>query len=64
MSIETLTAFDKLNIAVCAVNRANQALFDDRRFSDEYDTAMLWKGHRLSQTTLPTAGLYHYATVA
>ena len=45
-----LTAFAKLNLATCAAKRAKSHWTDDRRFSDEYATAMLWKGHRVVQT--------------
>lgn len=45
-----LTTFDKLNLAACAAKRARDCWMDDVRFSGEYSTAMLWKGHRVVQT--------------
>ena len=45
-----LTTFDKLNLATCAAERARAHWMDDLRFSGEYATAMLWKGHRVVQT--------------
>jgi len=45
-----MTDFCKINLAACAVRRAEDYILDQRRFSDEYKTALLWKGHRVYQT--------------
>ena len=46
-----LTTFDKINLAACAMRRARPLYNNQERFGGEYDTAMLWKGHRV-QTDL------------
>lgn len=47
--MEGLNPFDKINLAACAVARAKLHLSDSQRFKGEYDTALLWKGHRVTQ---------------
>jgi hypothetical protein len=37
-----LLFFQQLNIAACAARRARQNVIDNRRWSDEYDTARFW----------------------
>jgi hypothetical protein len=58
-----LSAFDKINLAACAVARANQAILSAERFTGEFDTAMLWKGHRVAQTQTPR-GVHAYRSPA
>ena len=50
-----LTTFDKINLAACAVRRAQANFKDDARFLGEFATASLWKSHRVVRSTL--AGL-------
>ena len=44
----TITLFDRINLANCAVQRAISAPVRDRaRFESEYDTARLWTKYRI-----------------
>jgi len=44
----SLTLFDRINLANCAVQRAIAAPIRDRvRFEDEYGTARLWAKYRI-----------------
>jgi hypothetical protein len=45
-----LSTFDKINLASCAAARANDNALSDERFSGEFQTVILWKGHRVIQT--------------
>lgn len=47
--VHHLDTFDKILLAACAVRRAQDNVLDSRRFRDEYETAMAWKGHRVVQ---------------
>jgi hypothetical protein len=52
----TLTIFDKVNLAACAVRRAQDQYaggrFDSDRFQREFETVRLWKGHNVYHTEL------------
>ncbi len=37
-----LSLFDRINVARCAVERANNNAIDRDRFVDEYTTAKMW----------------------
>jgi len=39
---ETLTLFDRINIAKCASDRAMQSVLNAERFTREYNTARMW----------------------
>ena len=41
-----LTLFDRINIANCAMRRANENVMDGDRFTDEYYTAKFWTRYR------------------
>jgi hypothetical protein len=43
---QELTFFDRLSIANCAKQRAEQNCCDSRRFSDEFFTARMWARYR------------------
>lgn len=58
-----LTTFDKINLAACAVKRAKAGMMDNDRFHGEFATAMLWKAHRVSRSTLQGKP-WGYVTVA
>lgn len=47
-----LTTFDKANLAVCAVRRAEANVLDENRFRGEFDTVNLWKAHRVIRSNL------------
>lgn len=42
-----LLFFQQLNIAACAAERARHNVLDERRWSDEYDTAKFWAGRKV-----------------
>lgn len=52
----TLTIFDKVNLAACAVARAQEQFtggsFNSDRFQRECQTARMWKGHDVYHTEL------------
>ena len=58
-----LTAFDKINLAACAAQRALPHYMNQERFDGEFATAMLWKGHRVVQTEL-SGKLWSYVSRA
>ena len=41
-----LSAFDKINLAACAVRRAQLTLTQPDRFRGEWDTMRVWRDHR------------------
>jgi hypothetical protein len=48
MSDQVITLFDRINLANCAMKRAEKvALYDDARFHGEYETVRLWSRHRV-----------------
>lgn len=42
-----LDTFDQINLAQCAMKRAQLNFMDSERFSGEYAAARLWKNHRI-----------------
>ena len=46
--MESLTLFDKIRLAECAVKRAELNVCDKERFLGEYLTASLWKVHSIN----------------
>lgn len=50
--LDSLTTFDKINIAACAARRACAHPTDTARFDGEYATAIMWRNHRVTQTVL------------
>ena len=43
---DSITLFDRINLAACAKRRAVDNVLDSTRFSGEYDTARLWIKYR------------------
>jgi hypothetical protein len=43
---DSLTLFDRINIAKCASTRAQQAVLDADRFTGEFQTARMWVRYR------------------
>jgi hypothetical protein len=41
-----LSLFDRINVARCAVERANNNAIDRDRFVDEYTTAKMWTRYK------------------
>jgi hypothetical protein len=47
----SLTMFDRINIAQCAVKRANENCSDEHRFHGEFCTARAWNKYKCYITT-------------
>jgi hypothetical protein len=45
-SERNLTLFDRINIASCAMKRAQDSWLDEKRFSGEFKTARMWTKYR------------------
>jgi hypothetical protein len=57
----SLTVFDKIHLAHCAIQRAQSNPSDKARFSGEYDSVFCWYNHRVSFLTTPLGPLsYSY----
>ena len=41
--VPTITLFDRINLAACAVKRAEENVTNTERFHGEYDTARMWQ---------------------
>ena len=41
--VPTITLFDRINLAACAVKRAEENVTNTERFYGEYDTARMWQ---------------------
>ena len=48
--IDSLTLFDRINLADCAKRRASANVLDTTRFDGEYHTAQLWMKYRCVNT--------------
>lgn len=46
LSGDSLTLFQRINLANCAMERAHQNVFDDARFHSEYNTARTWSKYK------------------
>ena len=46
LSGDSLTLFQRINIANCAMQRANEYVFDEARFNGEYKTARTWSKYK------------------
>lgn len=44
--IDELTLFDRINLAHCAMKRAEQYVCNNERFVGEYETARHWNKYR------------------
>ena len=40
--VQSLTLFDRINLAACAAKRAESNFMDEERYYAEYDTARMW----------------------
>ena len=54
-----LSLFDKINIAHCAMQRAQNKCGDVARFNGEYDTVVCWHNHRVAFIPSPKGPLSH-----
>ena len=45
-TLDYLNMFDRINVARCAVERANNNFHDRDRFVDEYKTAKMWTRYK------------------
>ncbi len=43
---DTLSLFDRINIAKCASDRAQQSVLNVERFTGEFQTARMWVRYR------------------
>ena len=43
--------FDRINLARCAMERANRHILDEKRFTGEYQTARAWTKYKCIITT-------------
>ena len=43
---DSITLFDRINLARCAMERANYHLLDEQRFTSEYYTARSWTKYK------------------
>jgi hypothetical protein len=44
--LDELTLFDRINLAACAMRRAQDHTLDEQRFYGEFKTARLWYKHK------------------
>ena len=52
MDDRIITLFDRINLANCAMMRANRThVADDVRFHGEYETARMWIKYRIYNST-------------
>ena len=49
---DSISLFDRINLARCAMERATSNAFDKQRFDGEYDTARSWTKYKCNITTL------------
>jgi len=47
MTDRTITLYDRINLAHCAMRRSETMFRDERRFQGEYETARLWIKYRI-----------------
>jgi len=45
-SLDELTLFDRINLAYCAMRRAEQHVCNEQRFLGEFQTTRLWNKYR------------------
>ena len=49
-----LSVFDKINLAHCAIQRAQSNLGNKARFDGEYDSVLCWFNHRVGFLSTPS----------
>jgi predicted membrane protein len=59
---KTLSVFDAINIAHCAMRRADQNSRNTRRFKAEFSTVMLWKNCQTFQHVTRDGQILHINT--
>jgi hypothetical protein len=57
-----LTVFDKIHLAHCAIQRAQNNFMDKARFVGEYDSVLCWYNHRVCFLTTPSGPLSYSET--
>lgn len=45
-SLDALTLFDRINLAHCAMKRAEHYVCNEQRFLSEYETTRMWDKYR------------------
>ena len=60
MYVTTLSLFDRVNIANCAVERARQHLLNDERFDGEFQTVKLWTKYHCYISKTLDGQQHHY----
>lgn len=56
----SLSIFDKINLAHCAIQRANSNYSNTDRFCGEYDSVLCWYNHRITFLATPS-GFLNYS---
>jgi hypothetical protein len=56
----SLSIFDKINLAHCAIQRAESNFKDTARFTGEYDSVLCWYNHRVAFLATPS-GFLNYS---
>ena len=47
MDDRTITLYDRINLAHCAMRRGEAVIRDEKRFHGEYETARAWTHYRI-----------------
>jgi hypothetical protein len=45
-TLDYLNMFDRINLAACAVRRAQVNILDEQRFNGEYESARAWNKYK------------------
>jgi len=53
--VPTITLFDRINLANCAVKRAEENITNTERFHGEYNTARMWHRNNTYVRTTKTS---------
>jgi hypothetical protein len=43
---DDINLFDRINLAACAMRRAQECILDQQRFNDEYSSARAWNKYK------------------
>jgi hypothetical protein len=57
---DTLSLFDRINIAKCATDRAMQSVLNAERFTGEYHTARMWVKYKCNIASGSTSFVENY----
>ena len=52
MDDRTITLYDRINLAHCAMRRGEAVIRDEKRFHGEYETARAWTHYRIYNLSL------------